>query len=259
MRHLTVASLLLSSWVVASPAGAQPAIAGGWVDVNVGALAPADDAFAMTATTRLFSEDADFRTDYAVTRGETFDAGGGVMLTPVLGVVANVSFSTHSDRAVLSARIPHPFYGSLYAAADAETDTALQRAERGVHLHAMFVAAETGRVRVRVFGGPSYIHVGQDAVTGIEFRQFSTIVPPANRIEIDKFTQARVTAGGWGFHAGADAAYFFTRIVGVGGFAKFSRATVELENTLAARAGSARALNVRGGGFHIGAGLRVRI
>ena len=180
------------------------------------------------------------------------------MVTPVIGVGVSLSAAQHEEVAGLSIRIPHPFYGSQHASGEAETDTRLQRAERGVHLRAMLVAGQTERVRVRVFGGPSWFRLGQDAVTGIDYRQVSTITPPSNRVEITRFTQERVDASAWGFHVGTDVSVFFLPNLGVGGFAKFGRATIELENTLASALGDPETIDVRAGGIQVGAGVRIR-
>lgn len=72
-----------------------------------------------------------------------------------------------------------------------------------------------------------------------------------------EFTQARIDGSAWGFHAGADVSVFFLRNLGVGGFAKFGRATVELENTLATAVGDSEVVDVRAGGFQAGAGVRI--
>ena len=258
MRIAAAASLILLSCIVVPHAHAQATTDRGWVDVDVASATAADEAFTMSATRRLFSEPADFRAHYTAPRGFALDIGGGVMVTPVLGVGVSVSAAQHEEVVGLSVRIPHPFYGSQYASDDAETDVKLQRAERGVHLRAMVVAGQTERVRVRVFGGPSWFKVGQDAVTGIDFRQVSTITPPSNSVEINRFTQERVDASAWGFHAGADVSVFFLPNLGVGGFAKFGRATVELENTLASAFGEPETIDVRAGGAQVGAGVRIR-
>ena len=258
MRTVVAASFLWLSSLTASPLYAQDAPDRGWVDVNAGWASSADDAFTMSATTILFAEPADFRARYTSPRGFVVDIGGGMMVTPVLGVGASVSAAQHEEVAVMSVRIPHPFYGSQYASDEAETDVKLQRAERGVHLHAMFVAGQTDRVRVRVFGGPSWFKVGQDAVTDIEFRQVSSILPPSNSVDINRFTQERIEASAWGFHAGADVSVFLLRNLGVGGFAKVGRATVALENTLATAVGERETLDVRAGGVQVGAGVRIR-
>ncbi len=57
---------------------------------------------------------------------------------------------------------------------------------------------------------------------------------------------------GWGYHLGADFSVFFSRVVGIGGFARYSAAEVEqvdLGNTT---------VKNKAGGFQAGGGLRLR-
>jgi hypothetical protein len=79
-----------------------------------------------------------------------------------------------------------------------------------------------------------------------------------NAIEIAEFDHERIEGTGWGFHAGADASVFFNRIIGVGGFAKFSRGSVDIENTLATAVGLDDEVSVKAGGFQVGGGLRLK-
>jgi hypothetical protein len=109
-----------------------------------------------------------------------------------------------------------------------------------------------------VFGGPTYFRLEQDAITNIRFNQVFRNQPPSNSIEITEFDFERVEANGWGFHAGADASVFFNGIIGVGGFAKFSRASVDLEDTLATAVGEDDVVSVKAGGFQVGGGLRLK-
>jgi hypothetical protein len=208
--------------------------------VNVGVAVAAEDAFSMRASGEIFSEQADFAADYSLPRGASFDFGGGVMITPIIGVGVSFSGTAHEDIALLSARIPHPRIFNVYATDDAPTDQVLQRIESGVNLQAMIVPVQSPHFRFRVFGGPTFFRVQQDAVTDIRYEQNYLLFLPVNTIEITEFDHERIEATGWGFHGGADASFFFNRVVGVGGFAKFSRGSVDLENTLATAIGDDR-------------------
>jgi hypothetical protein len=250
------ASAQTGSASVASPA--RSTFERGWVDVNFGLALAAEDTFSMAATGELFDEPATFSAEYSLPRGASFDFGGGVMITPLVGVGVSFSGTAHEDTALLRARIPHPFIGNVYATDDAPTDGVLQRIEGGVNLQAMIVAAQSDHFRFRVFGGPTFFRVQQDAVTDIRYNQVFRILPPANAIEITEFDSERIEGTGWGFHGGADASYFFNRIVGVGGFAKFSRGNVDLENTLATAIGDNEVVSVKAGGFQVGGGLRLK-
>ena len=258
MRFVTAIGGVVLGLVMAASAEAQTTFERGWIDVNLGIAVASEDAFSMRATGELYDEPADFGAAYALPRGASFDFGGGVMITPIVGVGVSFSGTAHEDVANLSARIPHPIFANRYATDEASTDDVLQRIESGVNLQAMIVAAQSDRFRFRVFGGPTYFRVQQDAVTDIRFNQVFVILPPANSLDINEFDSDRIEGTGWGFHGGADASFFFNRIIGVGGFAKFSRASVDLENTLATAVGDDDFVSIKAGGFQVGGGLRLK-
>jgi hypothetical protein len=52
---------------------------------------------------------------------------------------------------------------------------------------------------------------------------------------------------------GADASVFFTRVVGIGGFVRYSRGTIEVDEPL-----SEMPQDVTVGGLRVGGGLRLR-
>ena len=51
---------------------------------------------------------------------------------------------------------------------------------------------------------------------------------------------------------------FFTRIIGVGGFAKYGRGPIDLENTVARALGQHTVVGVKAGGVQVGGGLRLK-
>jgi hypothetical protein len=132
------------------------------------------------------------------------------------------------------------------------------RTEGGVNVQAMFVPLQTDRLRVRVFGGPTYFRVKQDAVHTIEYFQVWTLLPTTNTVDVTSFDGEEVEEQGWGFHAGGDVSVFFNRIVGIGGFARFSRANVDLPNSIAITSVDADTVEIKAGGFQIGGGLRLK-
>ena len=128
------------------------------------------------------------------------------------------------------------------------------RVEGGSNIQLMFVAYDRRGVRVRVFGGPSFFRVQQDAVDEVDYNQDYLVFSPVNSVSITTFTQRQVEGTGWGGHVGADVSYFFTHVVGVGGFARFTRGSVDIENTLA----GGGTVTVKAGGVQAGGGLRLR-
>ncbi len=243
---------------MATTAEAQTTFERAWIDVNFGTATAASDSIAMNASTEVFEEQADFGAHYSLPRGASFDFGGGFMFLPAVGVGVSFSGTAHEEVADLSVRIPHPLFFSTFGADNAETDSVLQRVESGVHIQAMLVPVQTNRFRLRFFGGPSYFRIEQDAVTDIRFSQTFTIFPATNTVEITGFDEERLEGNAWGFHGGADASFFFTRVFGVGGFARFSRANIDLENTIATALDQDEVVRVKAGGLQIGGGLRLK-
>ena len=133
------------------------------------------------------------------------------------------------------------------------------RTEGGVNLQAMIVPLQTDKLRVRFFGGPTYFRVKQDAVHTINYNQSFAFLNPTNNVTIESFDGEEVEENGWGFHGGGDVSVFFTRIIGVGGFARFSRANIDLPNTIAIAGNDADTVEIKAGGFQVGGGLRLKL
>lgn len=223
----------------------------GWIDVNFGIAIAAEKGYTVQYETPLFRETARFGADYRFPTGANFDFGGGAMISRVFGVGISISGTAHLDSATVRATIPHPARFNVPASASAETNEQLKKAEGAIHLQAVIAGNPSENVRVKVFAGPSYFRVKQDTLDDIRYSQSFAILG-GNTISITgaPFSESEATA--WGFHAGGDASWFFSRIVGVGGFARFSRATIEqadLGNT---------PVENKAGGFQAGGGVRFR-
>jgi hypothetical protein len=243
---------------VATPADAQGTFERVWVDANVGVAFAAQDTFTMSAPIDRFVEPAEVAAGYRLPRAPSFDVGAGLMITRTIGIGASFDGTMHEHAAELRARLPHPLFADAVATDVAETDPAMQRIERSLSLHAMIVVAQTGRLRLRVFGGPSYFRVAQDAVDAITYNHIYFVRQPSNAVQLTGFDYARVDGAGWGAHAGADASLFLTRVLGVGVFAKYERGRVALDNPLAAGLGHPGSVTITAGGLQIGGGLRLK-
>jgi hypothetical protein len=249
-------ALCLCSTTTSFAQSSSPHFDRGWIDVNIGLATAAEDSLEVTTTRTQFQEPATYRTIYHFPRGAEFDFGGGVMLTEMVGVGLNVSGTAHQDTADLYTRIPHPLYRNAFGEDSGSTDTKLERTEGTIHLQGVFVLP-TGndRLRVRVFGGPSYFRLKMDAVTAIHYLQTYQLFNVGNIIDITTYDSDVVEHTGWGFHAGGDVSFFFTRIFGVGGVARFSRGTVTIDDTNVLREGP---FDVKTGGFQLAGGLRLK-
>jgi len=238
------------------PSYAPRGFARGWIDVNVGVAVASESRYGSVLEGELFRETATFTADYHSPAGAEFDFGGGVMLTPVFGLGVNFTGTAHQDNADLGISIPHPIWPGTYASDSAPTEGKLARSEGGAHIQAMFVSRLSDRVNARVFGGPSYFRIQQDAVTNIVYAHDFLLLLPVHEVDIRRYETERIEfedGGGWGFHVGTDLTFFFTRVVGLGWFAKYTRGTVEVFDPFS---GAARKFTT--GGFQTGGGLRLR-
>lgn len=258
MKSHALAGLLVAGLVLAcaGEANAQKRFERGWVDVNFGlALAGEKTPPTVTATNTVFFERAQYDVDYRFPTGAAFDFGGGVMLSPYNGVGVSVSGTAHEDSATLSVNIPHPLFLNRHGFDESVTSGTLTRAEGAIHIQGMSVLPlRDNRLRLRFFAGPSYFRMTMDAVSDIRYTQ-TFFLDGRNNIAITEYETIEIEETAWGFHAGGDVSMFFSRVVGVGGFGRFSRATITVDSQDVLRD---EPYELKVGGFQFGGGLRLK-
>ena len=240
----------------AAPARHAPPLDRVWVDVNGGVAVAGERDYSSVGVRQMNGQDATFQADYRLPTGPVFEVGGGVMVTRMVGIGATWGGAMHEDTATLAIDIPHPILADAHATAEGETTREMRRRESSLHIHGMLVSQPSPELRTRLFAGPTYFRIEQDVVQDILFDQQFLPFEPAHIVEITSAAVRRSPydeATGWGFHAGADASWFFRRGLGIGGFGRYSRGTVEIQDPLT---GGASDLDV--GGFQVGGGLRVK-
>ena len=246
--------LTLCLVLIPSASFSQTPASRGWIDVNFGLAASGAGDVGFVYETTLFREPAAFAAYYPEpSRGAAFDFGGGYMFTPRIGIGASFVGTAHEDIVGLGATIPHPFYFNASGIGSSATEETLSRIEGSANIHAMVVALETNRLRVRVFGGPTFFQYRADMVQDLRYTQFATILSLANSITITEYREVEVDGTGIGFHAGGDVSVFFSRVFGLGGFARYSRGTISIDEPL-----SENPEDVTVGGFQVGGGVRLR-
>jgi len=204
-----------------------------WLDVNFGLAMSGADVSLFQYVGILIDKASAYGKP---TRGASFDFGAGFMFTPVVGIGASFSGAAHKDIVGLGAGI-----GTLTLASGA-TDK-LMRTEGAVNLQAMVVPFNSNNFRVRLFGGPSYFRYKADMVYDFDF----------SRSVVTNYESVNTEGTGWGAHVGGDATYFFSKVVGLGGFARYSRATASILEPM-----SETQQDIKLGGFQTGGGLRFR-
>jgi SH3 domain-containing protein len=205
-----------------------------WLDVNVGMAMSAANASLFSFSSRLLDSTAFYAKP---PRGAELDFGGGFMFTPVAGLGLNFSGAAHRDIVGLGAG-----FGGLVLASGVTDE--LVRTEGAVNLQAMFIVpVNPQRFRTRVFGGPSIIRYRANMVSDFGFA----------RSQVTTFRAVETGGTGLGFHVGGDVTFFLSRLLGIGGFARYSRATATIDEPM-----SEKQQTITLGGFQTGGGLRIR-
>jgi hypothetical protein len=229
-----------------------------WIDVNIGGSQSAQGAQAFTFATTLNRQPAAFASAYGPPSGGTdFDFGGGYMFTPTFGVGLSITSTGDQNAAGLIATIPHPTISNAATTTSGVTRTELERAEGGFNIQLAVVPrlpkVMGDRTRVRLFGGPTYFRLSRQMVDAVRYTQQFGVFTSVNLVSIVGADASVVEGTGWGFHAGADFDYFFSRYAGVGGTLRFSRGTVDMAEPL-----SETTAEMTTGGVQFGGGLRLR-
>ena len=245
--------LFVCSFVVAASASvsAQSGNLRGRVAVHVNAAFQASpDELRQALSFRAYSEDAQFQASHGFKRSVLVDAGGHIRVWRQLSVGASYTELNDSDSTVVTGTVPHPILFNSERSIAPET-LSLTHRERATHIQVawVFQPPNNERLNITVSGGPSYFNVTQVVVTDIRVSEAGG--PPFAAVSVDQVSTADVTRNAWGTNIGADVAYMLTDYVGVGGFVRFSRATVDVSAS-----GSGLSLDV--GGVQAGGGLRFR-
>ena len=203
--------------------------------------------FADDASFTLFVEEGDFEANYNGGTGVAFDAAGGVRVWRNLAVGVGVSiFDTDSSTAV-TASLPHPLHFDRHRQVDGTAD-GLMRRERGIHVQATWMMPVSDRLDLSIFGGPTFFTVDQDLVTEVMFEHTF----PFDTASFTGTATSSQSESAVGFHVGIDVAFYLSANVGVGGVARFSRATVDFSSV------GGSIVSTDAGGLQAGGGLRVR-
>jgi hypothetical protein len=196
------------------------------------------------------TEQVTFVADYESTRGALIDAGAGVRLANDFGLGFATSWFEQSSSASFDLSVPNPL------AANRPLDLSgsipgLRRTELGIHIQTLYALPLGGRWRVMLAGGPSVFNMKQELVRSIEF----DALPGRSSLEFNRAVLARVRETVIGFNVSADITWALASHLGVGTVTRYSRANVTFDP--GAETGVSRAIEMRAGGLHIGAGIRL--
>ena len=235
---LLAAAALLAA---ATPAFAQapsPATSKFFVNANLGGQL-ASRTFDTTANKTVYEEPASLKATYPIGKGLLFDFGGGYRVFGDVYVGLTISRFSNTSDATTDAVIPDPVVFDRPRAISG-TATELKHSEVAIMPQVIWAYPLTAKLDLAAGIGPAFIRLSQDVVSSFNVPDRTQDVNPVT--ETQKGT-------GTGIAATLDVTYGLTDLIGVGGFARFAPAKVQLDAT-------SDKVNV--GGMQVGAGIRLR-
>jgi hypothetical protein len=236
------------------PASApRPPKKGDWTDrgyfaVN-GIYETGSSAFTQTQSWPSFAETATVNIAYPAKDAPGVDIEGGFRVWRNMAAGVAVTVVNRSTTTSVSGSLPNPLYLNRPVALSGGFDSS--NSQVGLHLQAAWVVPMPPRMHLVLFGGPSLFSVKQTVVQPKGIGLSSAYPFESGAVTSADTTEASKTA--FGFGAGVDVAYFFSRTVGVGGLVRFTRAPVSFPVE------GQPSVEMDAGGFQVGVGLRVRI
>lgn len=228
-----------------APALAQSKPARGFLSLNAGGSAPAaalSDRFEFRANV----ETATVAVRYPVRAAVMFEAGGGITLWRRLGIGIAVSRMTSGGAAEVTASIPHPFFFDRARTVEGEQRD-ITRAENAAHLQLLYSLPASGRWRVVLSAGPTFVSVERELVTDLQYDE----TYPFDEATFRAATTRRAKGSAVGANGAIDIRWMRGRHFGIGGLLRYSHAPADLDTV------DNRRLRVKTGGLQAGAGLRI--
>lgn len=200
-----------------------------------------------TAFAATYAEEGSIAANYGKTSGPQFSALAGQFVWGPIGVGLGIDVASRERSASLAATVPHPFFFDQDRAATF-TASGLSERQTAIHIPVIWTLPSYGPTKILLFAGPTFFRVSQTLVTDLSLDDEY----PHDTVAVASAVTDKRTGSVVGFHAGADASYFFTSLVGVGGGVRFSRGTLTFDNDPNA---VTRAV---AGSLHFAAGIRLR-
>ena len=234
-----------------TPAGVPPASGRITVFLNAGLQIASQDV-SRTSTFDLYDEQA--RIDFVqddVEGGGFFEIGGAYRFGERLGAGLSFMRVTSDGSSTANGSIPHPLVFDQFRTFSVSAG-GLDHKENIVHLFATWLMPVTEKVEMTFSAGPSFFNISQGFIRTVSF----TEAPPFTSVSVDRIEIESRDETAIGFNLGADAIYsvgrFYDADLGVGANVRYSWGKADFDIA------AGDELSVKGGGFQIGGGVRVR-
>lgn len=225
---------------MAAPAQAQMAWTDrGFVNVNLG-VQTGSQTFTVATPFEIYGEPGSVTSTVDAKGGALFDVSAGYKVWRNLALGVGYSRTGKSSDAAVTASVPDPLIFDQFRSVNA-TAADLSHNENTIYLTGTWMIPVTDKVDVAVAFGPAIFSVKQEIANGVEVTEPG---PSVTRVNVGSIDETTV-----GIHVGVDVTYLITPRWGVGGLARFTRGSVDVDN-------ASEKLDV--GGFQVAGGLRVR-
>lgn len=211
----------------------------GFANVNFGVQGGSSTLGTVT-TFDIYEEAATVSTSQEIEGGAFFDISAGYKVWQNLAVGVGYSRTSSSTDAAVAALIPDPVFFDQPRPVTANVSD-LQHTQNAIHLMGVWVMPVTEALDVAFSFGPTIFSVSQELPGSLTVSEPGPTVGNVNVTSVDET--------GVGINLGVDLTYMVTPRFGVGGLARYTRGSVDLE-------GASDSLTV--GGFQIGVGVRAR-
>jgi hypothetical protein len=185
--------------------------------------------------------------DYAVQGGTGLDIGGRVHIWRQFGFVVSINRISRDTTTSNAFSFPHP----LYFGADRQLTVArggLDLKETVLNMAASYWLPTKAPLEVVVFGGPTYFKFSQGVVQSFA----PTEAYPFDSISDVQLTTGVVDGSAFGFNAGAEVTWYFSRNFGAGGVVRVT------EGTKTMSLGIGEPFDLSLGAIHLSTGIRMR-
>ena len=245
LRRVLAFGSLVAALAVAAPASAQPAAwpERVWISVS-GGVQPSTSGFDDAFDLPLYTEQEHVTVDYPSGTGALIAGSGALRVWKRLAIGVGVTHYSGSGDSAVTASLPHPFFDNTFRNIEGTAPT--ERTETGTHVLIGWMWPISGKVRLLLTAGPSFISVRHDIVTNVQFSETF----PFDTAEFTGVDTRSASNSATGFNAGADVTWMFSKRVGAGALVQVTRASVDLDT------GDGRTIRVGAGGAQVGAGLR---
>jgi hypothetical protein len=206
--------------------------------------------FVQTQTFDQYFEQGTFELNRKLAQPIFYDATVGVEVWRRLQVMTAFSFLTNTGPSDLTASVPHPLQFNRPRSTSGEV-ARVQRREIGYHFGAGWRVTTVPSLDFTVFAGPSIFAVDQVMVTALAITLAQETFP-FDTLAFPSVNTNSITETAFGYHAGVDTTWRFTRRFGVGLLLRYSNARKDFAATAG---GPITEIDI--GGLHAGGGLRV--